>query len=90
MDINKTLADWSLDKKTKTLSELGFSILSKHLHDAVFVGQIRNFEDFDFSATAPDLESIMYTALNHVYHLGIEAGEKRVQCEIKQALGIEE
>lgn len=78
-----------LNKKCDLLEDLGFTI--NHLDcDVSFETVNTRFEEFDFSATAPDVQSIIYTALHHVYRLGIEAGKNRVQREIKQALGLEE
>lgn len=78
-----------LNKKCNLLEELGFTIIHRDC-DVSFETINNRFEDFDFSATAPDVQSIIYTALHHVYVLGLEAGEKRVQREMREALGMVE
>lgn len=76
-----------LNKKCELLEELGFTINHRD-SDVSFETINTRLDEFDFSATAPDVQSIIYTALHHVYLLGVEAGEKRVQREIQLALGI--
>lgn len=78
-----------LNKKCELLMSLGFEIQHRDC-DLTYETAGVDFEGFDFSATAPDVKSILYTALVHVYNLGLEKGKAQVQQDIKQALGIEE
>lgn len=78
-----------LNKKCNLLEELGFTINHRDC-DVEFETINTRFEDFDFSATAPDVNSIIYTALHHVYKLGVDQGKSMVQRDIRQALGLEE
>lgn len=86
MRINKNTEE--LNKKCELLTSLGFEIQHRDC-DVSFETLFVNFEGFDFSATAPDVQSVIYTALVHVYNLGLEKGKAIVQQDIKQALGIE-
>lgn len=87
MRLNKNVEE--LNKKCELLMSLGFEIQHRDC-DLSFHTLNADFEGFDFSATAPDVQSILYTALIHVYNLGLEKGKAQVQHDIKQALGIEE
>jgi len=78
-----------LNKKCELITSLGFEVWHND-SDSSFHTLNVDFEGFDFSATAPDVQSILYTALVHVYNLGLEKGKAQVQQDIKQALGIEE
>lgn len=63
MRLNKNAEE--LNKKCELLMELGFEIQHRDC-DVSFDTQNVDFKEFDFSATAPDVQSIIYTALNHV------------------------
>ncbi len=76
-----------LNKKCELLTSLGFEVWHRDC-DLSFHTLNVDFEGFDFSATAPDVQSILYTALVHVYNLGLEGGKAQVQHDIKQALGL--
>ena len=62
-----------LNKKCELLENLGFTInhINHRDSDVSFETINTNFEQFDFSATAPDVQAIIYTALHHVYLLGV-------------------
>jgi len=77
-----------LNKKCELLISLGFEIQHRDC-DVSFETHSIDFKEFDFSATAPDVQSIIYTALLHVYNLGLVKGKEIVQHDIKAALGIE-
>lgn len=77
-----------LNKKCELLIDLGFQIQHQD-YDVSFDTLGVDFEGFDFSATAPDVQSVLYTALTHVYNLGLEQGKNQVQHDIRNALGIE-
>lgn len=87
MRINKNVEE--LNKKCELLMSLGFEIQHRDC-DVSFETLNVDFKGFDFSATAPDTQSIIYTALNHVYNLGLQQGKSTVQHDIKAALGLEE
>lgn len=82
MKRNKTV-DWdALNTKCEILESMGFEIL--HMDSRVSFLDM----EFDFSATAADVPSIMYTALRQMQMHGISEGEKCVQHNIKKALGL--
>jgi hypothetical protein len=78
-----------LNKKCELLEDIGFTINHQDC-DVSFETANKRFEGFDFSATASDVQSIMYTALCHVYKLGVEQGKTMVQRDMRKALGLEE
>lgn len=80
-----------LNKKCNLLEELGFTIHHRDC-DVSFETSKAIFDEisFDFSATAPDVQAIIYTALNHVYKLGVKQGREMNQRSLRQALGMEE
>lgn len=78
-----------LNKKCLLLEELGFTINHRDC-DVSFETINTRFDDFDFSATAPDVRSIIYTALNYVYKLGVAQGTAINQLKMREALGMEE
>lgn len=78
-----------LNKKCELLEELGFTLNHRDC-DVSFETINTRFEDFDFSATAPDVRSIIYTALHHVYKLGAAQGKSINQLKMREALGMEE
>lgn len=71
-----------LNSKCELLESMGFEIL--HMDSRVSFLDM----EFDFSATAADIPSIMYTALRQMQMHGISEGEKCVQYNIKKALGL--
>jgi hypothetical protein len=87
MRLNKNNEE--LNKKCELLMSLGFEIQHRDC-DVSFETLNVDFVGFDFSATAPDVQSIIYTALNHVYNLGLQQGKSIVQQDIKVVLGIGE
>jgi len=78
-----------INKKCGLIESLGFEVWHND-SDSSFQTQNTTFEGFDFSATAPDVQSILYTALTHVYNLGLEQGKSQVRQDIKAAFGIGE
>lgn len=78
-----------MNKKCELLMSLGFEIQHRDC-DVSFDTHRVTFHGFDFSATAPDVQSILYTALVHAFNLGLEKGKVQVQDDIKQALGLNE
>jgi len=87
MYINKNVEE--LNKKCELLMSLGFEINHRDC-DVSFETLNVDFNGFDFSGTAPDVQSILYTALKHVYTLGIEQGKSIVQKQMREALGFDE
>lgn len=87
MRLNKNAEE--LNKKCELLMSLGFDIQHRDC-DLTYETAGVDLQGFDFSATAPDVKSILYTALVHAYSLGVVVGKAQVQQDIKQALGIEE
>ena len=87
MRLNKNIEE--LNKKCELLMSLGFEIQHRDC-DVSFEARPVDLHGFDFSATAPDVQSILYTALVHAYNLGLEQGKTQVQQDIKAALGIGE
>lgn len=78
-----------LNKKCELLEDLGFTI--NHRDSDVSFETINTcFEEFDFSATAPDVKAIIYTALHHVHKLGVKQGREMNQRSLREALGIDE
>lgn len=78
-----------IHEKVLFLQSLGFSPWHND-SDVSFETSSQEFEGFDFSGTANDAQSIIYTALKHVYTLGLEEGQRNVQQKMREALGIEE
>lgn len=78
-----------LNKKCELLEDLGFTINHRD-SDVSFETINTRFEEFDFSATAPDVQAIIYTALHHVYKLGVKQGREMNQQALRKALGMEE
>jgi hypothetical protein len=76
-----------LDAKCRLLEDFGFEIYHRD-------SDVRHvcWDDirFDFSATASDFKSILYTALKTIHEAGVKGGEQRVQSSIRKALGFEE
>lgn len=78
-----------LNKKCELLEDLGFTINHRD-SDVSFETINTHFEEFDFSATAPDVQAIIYTALHHVYKLGVKQGREMNQRTLRQAMGMDE
>jgi hypothetical protein len=78
-----------LNKKCELLEDLGFTINHRDC-DVSFETIKYEWKDFDFSAVAPDVNSILYSALNHVYKLGVAQGRELNQRKLREALGMEE
>lgn len=78
-----------LNKKCELLEELGFTIIHRDC-DVSFETINTRFEDFDFSATASDVRSIIYTALTYVYKIGVAQGKAMNQLKMREALGMDE
>lgn len=78
-----------LNKKCELLEQMGFTINHRDC-DVSFETINTRFEDFDFSAVAPHIPAILYTALHHVYKLGVQKGREMNQQALRNALGIEE
>lgn len=76
-----------LNKKCEMLEDLGFTINHRDV-DVSFETINTRFDEFDFSATAPDVQSIIYTALHHVYRLGVDKGKSMVQRDIAHYVSI--
>lgn len=75
-----------LDVKCRLLEEIGFEIHHQDSH----VGHVCwDGIQFDFSATASDFKSILYTALKTIHEAGVKEGEQRVRSNIRKALGFE-
>lgn len=87
MNMNKSFEE--LNKKCKLLEELGFTINHQDC-DVSFETVNAEFDDFNFSATASDTPSIIYTALKHVYAQGLEDGMRNARQQMREALGLEE
>lgn len=71
-----------INKKCELLQELGFVI--EHEDSCVTFGGI----PFDFSATACDRASLVYTAMNAMFSKGRAVGKVLVQEGIKDILGL--
>lgn len=76
-----------LNAKCRLLEELGFEIYHQ---DSRVVHVCWDSIRFDFSATASDFKSILYTALKTIHEAGVKEGEQRVRSNIRKALGFEE
>lgn len=78
-----------LNKKCELLEEMGFTINHRDPHVSFETINTR-FDEFDFSAVAPTIPAILYTALHHVYKLGVKQGREMNQQALRKALGMEE
>lgn len=79
-----------LSAKCELLEEMGFTINHEDSDVSYPRTYLHDFEGFDFSATAPDVHSIIYTALQHVYELGMDEGKASIRQTLREALGIDE
>lgn len=87
MHTNKSFEE--LNKKCLLLEKLGFTIEHRDC-DVSYHTVGGQYKGFDFSATDSDVVCIIYTALKHVYSLGLEEGQRNVQQKMREALGIDE
>ena len=72
----------NLNEKVEFLESMGFEI---H-HEISSVGH--SDCEFDFSATAMDIESILSVVIRKVYESGRNAGREDMQSELKKLLGL--